>query len=69
MARIEAFQPVVEPGEELMLHLKSDASHTRCGLTITPTHWLAWGASYPRGELELAASGAICRICIARVDG
>lgn len=65
---MEAFQPVVEPGEELMLHLKSDALHTLCGLAITPTHWLAWGASYPRGELERAASGVICRICIGRVE-
>ena len=69
METIEAFQPVIEPGEELMLHLKFDAWRTLCGLAITATHWLAWGASYPRGELERAASGMICRICIGRVAG
>lgn len=69
MSTIETFQPLVEPVEELMLHLKSDPAHTHCGLTITPSHWQTWGSAYSRGELPLAASGVICRICISRVDG
>ena len=68
MSTIEMFQPLVEPVEELMLHLESDPSHTLCGLTISPAHWVAWGAAYTRGDLPSAASGVICRICISRVD-